>query len=213
MKSTRKSLFYALLLTMAPALSMAGIKCWTNSEGVRECGNAVPPEYAQKGHEQVNDQGMTYNKVNRGRTLDELEAARAAEREANAAAQIAAQEAERDRVLLATYSSVDDLELARDGQISHIESQIRITQDRIAKLQAYLDDKIERAGNIERRGKTPPAALLNEIASLRSQVSESTAFIDSKKREQSLVENQFRGDINRYRELKGIELSDGSMVQ
>ena len=35
----------------------ARFKCWTNSDGVKECGQNVPPEYAQQGHEEVNSLG------------------------------------------------------------------------------------------------------------------------------------------------------------
>ena len=41
----------AVALLALPPMAGAGIKCWTNNDGVRECGNAVPPEYAQQGHE------------------------------------------------------------------------------------------------------------------------------------------------------------------
>ena len=49
------------ILIATPALSDAArIKCWTNNEGVRECGNAVPPEYAQKGHKEVSKSGSLF---------------------------------------------------------------------------------------------------------------------------------------------------------
>ena len=42
---------------------------------MRECGNAVPPEFAQKGHETLNKRGLTTDKreaasFNKSNTLD-----------------------------------------------------------------------------------------------------------------------------------------------
>lgn len=42
-----KFLAAACLLTLVASMQAnAAIKCWTNNEGVRECGNRVPPEYS-----------------------------------------------------------------------------------------------------------------------------------------------------------------------
>ena len=55
-----------------------GIKCWHNQDGVRECGNVVPPEYAQQGSETKDKFGVTIGATGRAKTLEELEAERAA---------------------------------------------------------------------------------------------------------------------------------------
>ena len=43
----------ALAVALLPLPASAGIKCWTNDDGVRECGNTVPPKYAQKAHREL----------------------------------------------------------------------------------------------------------------------------------------------------------------
>jgi hypothetical protein len=52
----------------------AGIKCWKNHEGVRECGNVVPPEFAQEGHEEKSKSGRTIGAQGRARSAEELAA-------------------------------------------------------------------------------------------------------------------------------------------
>ena len=61
MSTHRRLLILSLLLSgaLATPFANAGIKCWTNKDGVRECGNAVPPEYAQQGHTVKDKQGLT----------------------------------------------------------------------------------------------------------------------------------------------------------
>ena len=47
------------------------IKCWVNKDGLRECGNVVPPEYAQGGHSQVTPSG-TVREVEGAKTPEEM---------------------------------------------------------------------------------------------------------------------------------------------
>lgn len=195
----------AVAAALAAAFAMpapAAIKCWTNSEGVRECGNAVPPEYAQQGHEKLNKRGMTVQEKGAAKTLEELEAEREAEK---AALREAAERKKReaaDRVLLDTFASEDDLVLTRDGQIAHLESQIRLTQSHIDKLQNNLNQMIDRAGEVERRGEQPSDEMIANIASVRDQIAENETFIETKRREQNEIRERFAADIERFRELK-----------
>ena len=203
-KHRYKPLLTCLVLAaaLAPMSVGAAIKCWTNSEGVRECGNTVPPEYAQQGHEEKSTGGITVGKQKQARTIEEIEADRAAEREAELDEAAAQQQAAKDRVLLDTFSSEDDMVLARDGQISHLESQIRLTEGRIEKLKGNLDQVIQTAADQERRGQAPGEKLTEDIESLRNQIKENRAFIDDKRMAQDEIRAQFDADIARFRTLK-----------
>jgi hypothetical protein len=200
--AARRAASGILALALA-APAPAAIKCWTNKDGVRECGNAVPPEYAQQSTITKDDRGLTVERKERAKTLDELEA----ERQAAAAAQQAALEAEKrealDRVLLDTFASEDDLVLTRDGQIAHLDSQIRLTESHIEKLEKNLEQMIERAADVERRGEKPSAEMIENIGSVRAQIADNKEFIAAKHREQDDIRARFDADIARFRQLKG----------
>jgi hypothetical protein len=198
-----------LLLALAASTpATAAIKCWKNSEGVRECGNAVPPEYAQKSHETVSKQGITKDVAGAAKTMEELEAERAAAAAAREEAAAAALRRQADRVLLDTFASEDDLVLTRDGQIAHLDSQIRLVTGHIEKLQSNLDQMIERAADIERRGEKPSEEMIKNIDNVRGQIAENEAFIATKQAEQEAIRARFDADIERFRELKGLNTSD-----
>lgn len=188
------------LLAAAPA--GAAIKCWTNHEGVRECGNAVPPEFAQKGHEMLNRQGVTTRTQGAAKTLEELEAERAAKAAEREAKRQAATQQQADRVLLDTFASEDDLVLTRDGQVAHLESQIRLVESHIGKLNANLDKLIERAAEAERLGNKPSPDMIADIKSVRAQIAENELFIADKRAEQKAIQARFDGFAARFRELK-----------
>lgn len=185
---------------------LATIKCWTNKEGVRECGDIVPPEYAQGAHEEKSASGVLVRKHAPSKTPEQIAAERE-RREAEARAQSIAQEAARkqaaaDRVLLQTFSSEDDLELARDGQLTNLESVIKVTESHVKKLDKSLDQMIGQAADIEKRGRKVPGKLTANIADVRGQIVEQNRFIAEKRAEQDAIRAKFAADIARFRELR-----------
>ena len=197
----------ALILVLVTGLSPsppahARIKCWTNKDDVRECGNVVPPEYSQKGHEELSDQGIVIDRKERAKTPEELEeerrlAAIQAEEDRKARKKEIA-----DRVLLDTFSSEDDLVLARDGKLAAIEQTIHVTESRIKKLQKSLNEIMSMAAEMERRGKPPADGTQNEIDVVRAQIAENRAYIKTLHKEQDAVRNAFESDLTRFKELK-----------
>ncbi|MFT4580579.1 MAG: hypothetical protein ACI915_001111 [Gammaproteobacteria bacterium] len=194
----------AVALACACGQSHAAIKCWKNHEGIRECGNSVPPEFAQQSHQVVSEGGARTSIKGKAKSLEELEAERHAQREALAAQERKREQTVLDRVLLDTFSSEDDMILARDGQIAHLESQVKLTEGHIAKLQVSLDELIQEAANHERRGAIPPKKLVKQIGSVRVQVRDNETFIETKKLEQMHITEKFTADIHRFRQLKGL---------
>ncbi len=200
--SARNALLLVVLCSVGTA-AQAKIKCWKNNEGVRECGNSVPPEFAQQGHEKISAGGVKLDSKGRAKSLEELEAERAAAKELAAAEKREHEQAAKDRVLLDTFSSDDDMILARDGQITHLESQIKLTESHTDKLNHSLELLIQEAADHERRGNEPPEKLLGDIKSLRQQISDNQVFVETKNKERGELINKFDADIARFRELKG----------
>ncbi len=181
----------------------AAIKCWKNNEGVRECGESVPPEFAQQGHEEIKKSGAV-EETERAKTAEELAEEK---RKADAEEQIKQAEQEKvrqDSILLATFSTVGDIERVRDEQIAALEATISVTKTRNTKIQQDLDKRIEAAAAEERAGKSPNAALLKDIESLRRQTDNNQQFIESKHQEQETIRQQYAGKILRFKELKGL---------
>lgn len=197
----------ALLATTAIAPATAAtkaIKCWHNQDGVRECGHTVPPEYAQQGSDVKDQNGVTIGTTSRAKTQAEVDAERAVAKQKAEELQAEKARGARDHVLLDTFSSEDDMLLSRDGQIAHLDSQIHLTRTHIDKLQRNLDQTIERAAEAERKNEKPSKEIVDNIASVRDQITDNEKFIDTKHQEQKDILARFVDDINRFRELKGL---------
>lgn len=195
--------FILLLFAGLTVQSATTIKCWTNKQGVRECGTTVPPEYSQEGHEVINDQGMVIGKKKRALTKAEIAAQKKKEAIARAKKEAEEEQKRKDKILLDTYTKVADIEKVRDDNIQVIQSRITLTKSRIQKTQADLDKRIKAAANAERNGKKPDAALLKDIDTLRKRIKNNKEFIADREKEIQDVKDTYDADIKRFKELTG----------
>ncbi len=207
----RKQLFSSLIIMFAlSGLTLSGtaharMKCWTNKEGVKECGNKIPPEYAQQEYQELGKGGLVREKTERAKTPEELAEERHLEEKLAEEEKIKAEQKKQDSILLATFSNVSDIERARDERITALDASIKLTQARSEKIQLDLDKRIQTAANAERAGKQPPEALLKDIESLKRQINNNDKFIEGKRAEQEEIKEAHAKDIARFKKLKGIE--------
>lgn len=201
----------ALLLALTVALpgsAFGAIKCWTNKEGVRECGNVVPPEYAQQETRTVNERGVTIEVKERAKTAEELEAERATkeaeERRIAEEKKRLEEQAGYDNMLLSTFTTEQELIASRDRATGAIDATIEITGATINTLNRKQDDLKKRAAALERAGSPLSTELKEDMASLEKQIQEKKDYIEYKKREKGQLLEKFDMDLKRYRELKGV---------
>lgn len=191
----------ALSLMVLSLPAQARIKCWENSDGVMECGEKVPPEYSQKSHKEISNQGITLEESERARTEEER-----AEDERLAAIQAEedrkkAEIEKQDKILLDTYSNTDDIQMTSDGKIAALESTIKLANKRNEKIQANLDKHTATAAAAELAGKQPPEDLLKDIQSLQRQIKNNNKFIADKQLEQEAIKKEYAYKIVHFLEL------------
>jgi DNA repair exonuclease SbcCD ATPase subunit len=200
MKNFRYFILLLALLMTTTAVAERVFK-WVDSEGQVHYGNRVPPEYANKERKEINEQGRTVKIYEAAMTPDEKEAAQeAAEREARQKA-LDEKRAIHDRSLLATYTSEQDMLLARDGRVASIEALLQLTNSRIESMKQRLHSLTEEAASYERSGKPLPHTVETQINNLRSQITRNEGFIQEKEQELEEIGNQFADDISRFIEL------------
>jgi len=208
MKVTKTFIPYltiALIAITYTDISHARIKCWTNNEGVKECGDKVPPEYSQKGHQEISTQGVVVDEQERAKTEEELEEQRKLDAIKAEQERIVAEKVKQDQILLRTFSGVDEIELTRDGKIAAIESSIILANNRNEKLQGDMDVLLGKAAEAESSGKTPSEHLIKDMESKERQISNNKKFIEEKRADQETLKQEYAKNIERFKKLKGIE--------
>ncbi len=175
---------------------------YVNDEGNVVLDYGVPPEHAHKGYEVLNEAGIVIQVV--PRTLSEEE--RAARSEEDRAAEAAAAEVERlrkwDESLLLRYSSVADIEAARDRALSELRIRLSILQGNTRSLRQQVENEQARAADIERRGGKVPVSILTAIDDLQSEIGTTERSIAERRRELEAVNQEFQRDIDRFGELR-----------
>lgn len=189
----------------ASPLQAAGMKKWVDENGQVHYGDRIPPEYLRGEHSVINEQGIEIRKNQAMKTEAELE--REAELEKRKQSEErkrqieARKQALRDRVLTDTFTSENDLIIARDERVDVVDSQISLTRTLIAHDQQRLNDAQSRIKSIEASGREAPENLHKEVISLNRQLENNNKFIEDRKAERQKIIDSFEADIKRFREL------------
>ncbi len=206
MTISKRSLLTAITMTLIctslviiSTSAQARIKCWRNNDGIRECGENVPPEYSQQGYEKINSQGITVGREERALTKEEiLEQERVTAKKAEEAAK-KAKEAIKNEILLDTYSNVDDIQMAGDGKIVVINSEIALVSMRNKKIQINLDKYMAAAKSADEEAKKN---LIDNIVKLKKQIKNNNKFIAEKRLKQEEIKKEYAEKIERFEKLQ-----------
>lgn len=195
------SLLAAALLVPVSGVH-AAIKCWKNKDGVRECGEAVPQEYSQQRIEVINKKGIVVKVIPAKEELDEIRRQKELQKveELKKAAK-----RRKDLILLQTYTTEDDIHLARKQNLQAIDSIIDLTNSNTTVLKNDLAILEKNAADYERNGEQPPKDLLKDMDNLKRQIKDNEDFIVKKEQAKNETNNKFDSDLNRFRELKGTD--------
>ena len=153
------------------------------------------------------DSGMKITKA-RAKTAEEAAAAAAEleriEKQKAEEERLASERAARDRVLLATFTTEEDLLLARDGKLAAIDSRVQHTSQIVKKLEVSLEVLQAKAAKQELAGKAVSDKLKKDISKVQKRITKNLGFIDLRHEESEELLATFAADLKRYRELKGI---------
>ena len=189
----RQSINLIILLILSMLILANGVnarmKCWTNSEGVKECGDTVPPEYTQQGYQELSKEGIIKDETKRVRTKEELEKEKEKARAVAKEKEKARQKRTHDKMLLETYNTIDDINDAKKQKIQAIESTIKYNKKRIIKLQYMIDNEEKSDADNQ---------------TLKQQIAENEKYIEYKIDEQKEIEKTYVEYITRFKELKGL---------
>lgn len=117
---------------------------------------------------------------------------------------------QRDRMLIDTYVSVEDIERLRDQRLELLDSQYRVTEQNLRNLrerQTRLESQIARFRPYNDKPNAPPLPdhlgeeMVNTVNSMR--VYEET--LAKTRAEQAEITSSFSADIKRFKELRGTK--------
>ena len=105
-------------------------------------------------------------------------------------------------MLLATFTTEQDLVLARDGKLQAIDVRVRHSEQLVKRLEQELKGLQEDAARQERAGKKVSSDTKDGIDQAQQRIDEQRKFIADREQEKVTLRKRFDADLARYRELK-----------
>jgi hypothetical protein len=211
MRGIRTITIFAAAIASAPALAAqkssveAYYRC-KDAHGQPLYGDRMPFGCQGVDTEVLNSQGMVLRVIEGEQTRAarlSREAAETRERQSKE------QRQQRDRMLLETYLSVDDIERLRDQRLEMLAAQYRATEQTIINMrerQSRLEAQVARFKPYSDKPNAPPLPdhlaeeMVNTVNSLRVY----QASLQKNHDEQEELKSTFGADIKRFKELKGL---------
>lgn len=204
------------VLFLLPLLASAGQRAsysWVDDEGIVHYGDSIPPEYADKPKNVINEHGITVDHIRGKKTAEEIEAERIA-------AELALQKElqnRADRALLATYQSVDEIEMHRDRRIELFQAQSRVTELYLRNLDRRLAQLKEESSRFRPYSSDPSAEMIDprlvkEIKETESTIVRHKKNLEKYQQDEREIVERFDGDINRFKNLKGLTITTAQAV-
>jgi hypothetical protein len=176
---------------------------WVDSAGVTHYGDRVPPEYATQEQHILNSRGYEIEHRDAQKTPEQLAADERKKLEAQ-------QNQNRDRNLLNTFASVQEIERLRDQRVQLVADQIKVTNQFLDTLNGRM--KKMRADTLRYRPysddpKAPPMPdqMAEDLVRLTTDMRTQQQNLQQKRAEESSMSIQFESDIDRFKELKHIQ--------
>lgn len=168
-------------------------------------GDSMPSQCQNRDTEVLNERGSVLRVIDG----NDSRAAKAQQKVADDAAKKARDDAAmRDRMLVETYLSVEEIERLRDQRIELVQAQIRSDEQSLDALndrEARLLKQAARYRPYNTKANAPalPDHVAEEMVNLVNSKNTTIERIASKQTEKRDLQTKFDSDIRRFKELKG----------
>lgn len=173
---------------------------WTDDQGIVHYGDSIPPQYAEKEHAVINKQGVEVAHTAAQMTPEQL----AAEAKTHDAV---LKQQQHDSFLVATYTSVKDIESLRDVRLDQLRGQLYAAQQYVENLRSRLvalQTRVKRFRpyNSGAGARRMPDDLAEDLVHTLGEMTTQSNALQAKNDEVSSMKAQFDTDIVRWRELR-----------
>jgi hypothetical protein len=202
------------LLALAPAAGAAApgstpsnngrvLYKWVDKEGVTHYGDHVPPEYASQEQHILNAHGYEISHLDAQKSADQAAADEQRKLDAD-------QRQLRDKNLLNTYASVQEIERLRDQRLTLLADQVKVTNQFLENLNGRMkkmraDSTRYRPYNNDPKAPSMPDQLAEDLVRLSADMRTQEQNLKQKRSEEATMSIQFESDIDRFKELKHIQ--------
>ncbi|MGB8337488.1 MAG: DUF4124 domain-containing protein [Burkholderiales bacterium] len=212
MASKADKLFFAVLIALlfaaTPTLHAAGLVKWVDEKGVTHYGDAVPPEYANRGTTEFSKQGIIVKKTDAALTAEQRKSQEEQQARDKIEQKKATEQQRRDVAIFSTYTSEKEIDAVRDRTLQTIDAKLLVAE---AQFNAALglDDVLTKQlapyaakGLDGKYARIAPMALVLAYEKNETEVKNLAEIRKQYQQERQQTIARFDADKGRYNELK-----------
>jgi hypothetical protein len=184
----------------AHSVNAAGLYKWIDERGGVHYSDQLPPEAADKGTVVLDKQGRQVKKIEPAPSPAELKAKEAEDERQKAMARARDDRARKDIALLQSYTSAEEIDLARGRALSAVETQLKSAETYNAELAKQLAELEKQKAALA--GKPVPFALENAMSSVSDEMARQARVIAQKKDEMAAISARYESDKRHWQEIK-----------
>jgi len=200
----RVSFHILVLLLLGMGISHAALYKWVDEKGNTHYTTAPPPDSAVYDREIIGERGQVVKTIQGRMTPEEKAAYEQKMLEEERLLKEEEERKKRDRNLLISYKTVEEMEAKRDDKLSTLDGYISSLEKERDDAAIEYDELLNEAILHEREGMAPPEALKANLRSAKREYETNEADLIKAKKERLKTVNIFKDDIKRFQELKGL---------
>ena len=187
-----------LLLAVAALPAQAKLYKWVDENGKVYYTDTLPPASASQGNAELSKSG---NVIKKTESAEERQKRLAAEAEAVERKKAANEQLRKDRALLATYTSEQEIDLARDRALEQRSQVIKSAQARLKQIEPGKKELEQKVAAAEKKGKPAPDHIKRQYDAKRAEVEETQRTIKTNEEAMVKVRERYEAEKLRFREL------------
>ncbi len=160
---------------------------YIDDDGVKVMGHSIPPKYVKNGYEIVSTRGRVIEVVDPAPDPEFVEQERAK-------AELKAEY----ELLARRYSTVRDIEAAKQRKLVHVDASIVLVNSSIENIQEEVDSITARAAGFERAGKSVPTNILDTLTALNEKLAATSAIRAQRIEEKGVIEDRFSKELQLF---------------
>lgn len=171
---------------------------WVDEQGKVQYSSIPPKQNQSAGISEISKHGVVIKKAE---TVEERTAKQALQTLKAKNEQLTREAKRKDRALLDSYTSVQQIGEARDKKIETIQNAINAYMPRKKNTQNQLATLEQNRQGFISRQQPVPEPLEKNIATVKKEIEQLDELLDSRKKEIQSIRKQADKDIKRYNEL------------
>lgn len=163
---------------------------WVDKDGVTHYGDKPPMPTDTSKSSVLNKDGITVKKIDQTSTQHQ------------ATDKVATEQSRRDSALLASYNSIEEIDIARERNTKMDEFSLESLYQKRTNLKEYQQKNSTQIANLNKSKRPVPAQLLKEKERFVTDIAETERQITAKKQDIANTNERFEQDKIRYAQLK-----------